>query len=290
MATWYQEWTTSYSALSSTEQDSNAQIAYDYLRENGYTVNAALGVCANLLAEGLMNPGQWQGDGHYSTSSGFGLGQWTPSTKFSEWLGVSAGNKDMMNGDKQMEYLVENVSQWDTKYVNTSGYSSYYNTNTIYFATQGAYAVDDTHSAEDLAIAWCAQWERPNSKNFKSSYETRRNNAGHYRDVLNLGSGVITDIHNVIINITGNGTAYATPSSGKEGTTITLHESPNGTDTFYGFTVISGDITISSDFTFTMANTNVIIKAEFSGKTPSEYITSKNKWIYYMRPLWTYYI
>lgn len=284
MATWAQKWTDRFGQLTSTEILNNAQIAYDYLRDNGYTSGAALGVCANLRAEGLMNPGQWEGYKNYDVESGFGLGQWTPSTKYSNWLGVTAGSREMMNGDKEMEYLVENTGQWSTKYVAENGYSSYYGITTIYFASQNDYAKDSTHSAEELAVAWAAQWERPGSDNLAAS--SRRRYAAYFKTNLTL-SGDTPEAHSVTIQIEGNGTATASPSSATAGTTITLTATPNDDDTFSGWEVVEGNVTITNN-TFTMPDEDVIIKAVFTGETPLEPETKKkSKWIYYMRPLWT---
>lgn len=287
MATWAAVWTTSYGALTSSQIDNNAQIGYDYLRNNGYTIAAALGVLANLNAEGGMNPGQWEHGYNYSTSRGFGLGQWTPSTKFSDWLGVSAGSRSMMNGDKQMEYLVENTGQWSTIYVASNGYSSYYKRYTIYFASQSDYAKDDTHTPADLAIAWACQWERPGSSYLNSSATARKNYANHFADVLNLG-GSLPEAYTITIEVEGNGTATASAESASEGDTITLTATPNEGDTFSEWQVVSGNVTIT-DNTFTMPAEDVIIKAVFTGETPEPELETKkkSKWIYYMRPAWT---
>ena len=60
----------------------------------------------------------------------------------------------------------------------------------------------------------------------------------------------------------GNGTAFASPASAPEGTTITLTAVPNSGYHFDRFEVISGDITITNN-TFTMPAGDVTVKAVF---------------------------
>ncbi|OUP55586.1 S-layer homology domain-containing protein [Butyricicoccus pullicaecorum] len=60
----------------------------------------------------------------------------------------------------------------------------------------------------------------------------------------------------------GNGTAFASPTSAPEGTTITLTAVPNSGYHFDRFEVVSGDITITNN-TFTMPARDVTVKAVF---------------------------
>lgn len=66
----------------------------------------------------------------------------------------------------------------------------------------------------------------------------------------------------VTVETDGNGTAFASPASAPEGTTITLTAVPNSGYHFDRFEVVSGDITITNN-TFTMPAGDVTVKAVF---------------------------
>lgn len=369
MTTWNTNWTSYYAGsgwgIGGEYSLENAQIAYNYLVNNGFTSNAAIGVVANLQAESYVNPAQWQvikyDDGTYAEpytdGQGFGLGMWTPWTKVSTYVG-SESQSAMSDGDKQMEYLVSNTGQWSTYYVDESGYSEYYGLTTIRFENMSEYAKSDA-DYEDLAVAWAVQWERPSSTAL-SDGTVRKQYATYFAEHLTLspeptpetytvsfeivGSGTATtgresntfsageevylyytastdyyfsgwsvvsgdatitgnrftmpasDVviratfiesttttYTVTVNSEGNGYAYAEPTTGLEGgETIQLYAIPDNGSYFIGWTVISGDVTINSDNTFTMPESDVIIKAEFKKDK------KKSKWWMYMRPSWTW--
>lgn len=283
---WVYEWTTGYPSWSITGSEvlGNAQEAYDYMVSHGFTQNAALGVLGNLWAESGMNPGQWQHSGSiYGSSTGFGLGQWTPYTKVSDYVG-STSETDMANGASQMSLLVSDTGQWDPHFINSStGYSTYYNDTFLYFATMSEY-MQSNADYKELTIAWTASWERCGDEAYQDSKQKRQDAAQTFAENLDLGGGGTT--YTVTVRVVGNGTAYATPRTGLSGgELITLHETPSTGATFTGYTIISGDITIGANFTFTMPTENVIIQATFEGgETPVVTSAKKSKWIYYMRP------
>ena len=63
----------------------NAQYIYNFMIRNGASQNAALAVLGNMYAESTCNPGIWQNLDSSRTDLGFGLVQWTPSTKYINW-------------------------------------------------------------------------------------------------------------------------------------------------------------------------------------------------------------
>ena len=76
--------------------------------------------------------------------------------------------------------------------------------------------------------------------------------------------------YTVIVTNDGNGTASADVTSAKEGTVVTLTNTPNDGYTFKEWQVVSGNITIA-DNKFTMPASNVEVKAVFeasAGGTP----------------------
>ena len=68
--------------------------------------------------------------------------------------------------------------------------------------------------------------------------------------------------YSITVETDGNGTAFASPTSAPEGTTITLTAVPNSGYHFDRFEVVSGDITITNN-TFTMPARDVTVKAVF---------------------------
>ena len=146
------------------EQCENAQMIADFLssyRNIDIKKGAAVGIIANFTHESWLNPGQWELGSGMNPSDGFGLGQWTPSTKYSNWLG-STDPDEMSDGDNQMDFLITNSpNQWSTYYVNMStGYSSYYDVYVPILATLDDY-LRSPASYEDLTTAWMVYWERP---------------------------------------------------------------------------------------------------------------------------------
>ena len=164
---WHSVWSTQYWAVGNYDSQNvldnalaaNAYINKEFKRSKH---NARVAVIANLCLESTgINPGQWEGGGNYDPSSGFGIAQWTPSTKFTDWLG-STDPTDMQDGDKQMEYLTTNDAQWrgDLDWVDEHGYCAYYDlyvpiirSLSDFFYTAG--------SLEDMTTAWMVYWERP---------------------------------------------------------------------------------------------------------------------------------
>lgn len=172
-------WTTPYSS----EQEDNATEVWDYLVSNGWTEEAAAAVCGNFQVESYLNPGQWELYQNYSMSYGMGLGQWTPATKVSDYVGST--NHDLMaNGDKQMELLLSNPSQYSDYYLNPDGTSTYYNESGLpYLDTMASFA-QSTASVDDLTKLWAICWERPGSAYYTSSKSARIDHANYWYNLL----------------------------------------------------------------------------------------------------------
>ena len=107
-------WITGNRYLSMTEMQNNADIMYSFFTDYGWTVNAIAAMFGNMQTESTLNPGIWEGLTPPSTGQtkvGYGLVQWTPYTKYSEW----AGDGWTDNGQKEMEriiYELDNHLQW----------------------------------------------------------------------------------------------------------------------------------------------------------------------------------
>lgn len=74
-------------ALTQEEMEINATYIYNYLGSLGWTPNAIAGLLGNLHAESTINPGRYQGDD--PSGAGWGLTQWTPKSKYTDWCAAN---------------------------------------------------------------------------------------------------------------------------------------------------------------------------------------------------------
>ena len=83
--------------LTIEEMTPNAKYIYDKLRVAGWTPNAICGLLGNTQTESTNNFGLWESLDEGNMSAGFGLVQWTPASKYTNWAdsqGYSWGNPD----------------------------------------------------------------------------------------------------------------------------------------------------------------------------------------------------
>lgn len=125
----------------------NAKYILKYLTARGWTRNAVCGMLGNMQTESYMNPGVWQDLIYGNYSGGYGLVQWTPATKYTDWantMGYEIGDID-----GQLERIIwekDNGQQW----IPTSNYPMSF----AEFSTS-------TDSPYNLAMAFIACYERP---------------------------------------------------------------------------------------------------------------------------------
>lgn len=134
--------------LTGTQANTNALYIYRFLTENGWSINACAAIVGNMVAESGLNPGRWQNDTVGNTSSGYGLVQWTPATKYIEWC-TSEGYSDpseMDAGLYRILYEIASNIQWIA--------TDTYNYSFSEFSTS-------TADAGDLAKAFLLNYERP---------------------------------------------------------------------------------------------------------------------------------
>lgn len=123
-------WTNSSTCpLTQAQQENNAYYIYSYLSRRGWTMEAVAALLGNMQVESYINPGQWESAYPIYGSGGFGLVQWTPWSKYTNW----AGDGWESNYTKQLERLVyevdadiaaPNTGQWIA--VSSYGYMSFY--------------------------------------------------------------------------------------------------------------------------------------------------------------------
>lgn len=98
--------------LTRAQQKINAKYIYNYFTAKGWTVNAIAGILGNMQSESAINPGRWQSDNVGNTSGGYGLVQWTPATKYINWVGLLKDPSTMDHNLARIIYELENNLQW----------------------------------------------------------------------------------------------------------------------------------------------------------------------------------
>ena len=78
-------WITGNRFLSLAEMQINAELFQGWALAAGWSVHAICAMLGNIQSESTINPGIWESLSPYS--GGYGLVQWTPYTKYSNWAG-----------------------------------------------------------------------------------------------------------------------------------------------------------------------------------------------------------
>lgn len=138
--------------LDHSKQEINAQYIWASLSNSGWSLNAVSAMLGNMETESSINPGRWEGDsvGGDPTAHGYGLVQWTPYTKYTEWSPVTSDPSTMDNNLLRINYEVQNEIQWIP-------------TQTYNFTFEEFKTSEDT--AYNLALAFLANYERPADPN-----------------------------------------------------------------------------------------------------------------------------
>ena len=64
----------------------NAQIVADLCMGWGWDKASICALCGNMVKESWINPNIWEFGKNHSTQYGYGLVQWTPYTKYTNWI------------------------------------------------------------------------------------------------------------------------------------------------------------------------------------------------------------
>lgn len=137
--------------LTLEEMTVNAQYILNDLLGKGWTKEAVCGMLGNMETESTINPGIWQGLAEGNMSMGFGLVQWTPASKYTDWAdaeGYVWG--DIVGQLTRIQYEIDNEIQW----IATSEYP-------MSFSEFKA----STQTPEYLADAFLKCYERPANQN-----------------------------------------------------------------------------------------------------------------------------
>lgn len=137
--------------LTLEEMTVNANYIYNKLYASGWTKNAICGMLGNMQTESTINPGIWQNLEEGNESLGFGLVQWTPSTKYTDWADLRGYDWEDIDG--QLERL-DVEAQEGLQWLPTSEYRFTF----LDFKRS-------TESPEYLAQAFLKCYERPKDQN-----------------------------------------------------------------------------------------------------------------------------
>lgn len=141
-------WTNTASG-SNSDQIDNATEMWNYFRGLGYSEQATSAIIGNAQYESTLNPAQWEYGHNYDPQYGYGLFQWTPSTRYTSlYCGTYGYNR--VDGQPQCAWVDTQTiggldgDQW-------IGVTAPYSWND--FKTS-------TYTPTDLAYAFCRNWER----------------------------------------------------------------------------------------------------------------------------------
>lgn len=143
--------------LSLSEMQKNAKYIAWYLQKQGWTLNAIAGMLGNMESESTINPGIWESlttdPGAYYAEHGrypgFGLVQWTPYTKLTDWARQRGLNMNAM--DTQLERI---IWEQETENGQFSDYATQYDMTFTEFKNSNL-------SPYHLALIFLACYERP---------------------------------------------------------------------------------------------------------------------------------
>ena len=107
-------WHTGNRWLTRSEMEDNASYIWGIMSGQGWTINAVSGMLGNMQSESTINPGIWQGlDDNHPEPWGYGLVQWTPSTKYTDWCAINSLDPANMNSAiARINYEIDNNLQW----------------------------------------------------------------------------------------------------------------------------------------------------------------------------------
>jgi len=163
----------SNSALTLEQMKGNAQYILDKLLAQGWTKNAICAMLGNMQSESTINSGRWEGGDSNNMSVGFGLVQWTPASKVTNWLDNNGFLNQWTSIEGQVDriiYEVANGVQWITK--------PSYPISFVEFTTSNA-------TPTYLAGAFITNYERP----FDNTQPIRGTQAEYWFSTLTGGGG-----------------------------------------------------------------------------------------------------
>jgi hypothetical protein len=170
--------------LTQSQQLNNAQLVINHFIGK-WSPQALCALCGNMSHESSINPDMHELGYGDSPSRGYGLVQWTPMTKYTNWAASVGLNYTI--GDSQLariDYEVDNNIQWIAK--SAYGYMSF----AQFRANAGDWSIDY------LTEAFMWSYERPNTTAGQNSLPSRKSFANLCASALDWsgsGGGVAPD-------------------------------------------------------------------------------------------------
>lgn len=137
--------------LNLQEMTVNAEYILSALLSKGWSKNAVAGMLGNMQTESTINPGIWQDLAEGRLDLGFGLVQWTPASKYTNWADSMGYTWTDIDGQlERLQFEIDNNLQW----IPTVDYPLSFRE----FKTSN-------QSPEYLAQAFLRNYERPTEQN-----------------------------------------------------------------------------------------------------------------------------
>ncbi|MEI2987869.1 MAG: phage tail tip lysozyme [Oscillospiraceae bacterium] len=152
--------------LNKQQQEANAEYIYNYLSNEGWSINAICGLLGNIQQESQMNPGSWQigfEDNKSSSNCGYGLIQFTPAEDFLPKIGFSIDNIDEYAErkpgeliDLQLKYLISSCQPDQYVWLSEMGVNIYGSPYEMAFDE----FITSSNSPGELALVFHGHYER----------------------------------------------------------------------------------------------------------------------------------
>lgn len=113
--TYYGSYSNESAYLTTEQMNMNFNYLYRCLVvDHGWSLNSFCGICGNIQKESTFNPGIWQSNDVGNMNLGYGLVQWTPATKYIDWIAEnSLGDYSTIdNCIARILYEIDNNVQW----------------------------------------------------------------------------------------------------------------------------------------------------------------------------------
>ena len=158
--------------LNKQQQEANAEYIYNYLSNEGWSINAICGLLGNIQQESQMNPGAWQigfEDNKSSSNCGYGLIQFTPAEDFLPKIGFSIDNIDEYAErkpgeliDLQLKYLISSCQPDQYVWLSEMGVNIYGSPYEMAFDE----FITSSNSPGELALVFHGHYERSAADEF----------------------------------------------------------------------------------------------------------------------------
>lgn len=144
--------------LSKTEALNNAQLVVNFLlsKNKSWSKESLSALCGNMYRESSLNPNMYELGYGWDENRGFGLCQWTPRTKLSNWCDSNGLN--FRDGNAQcarINYEAQNRIQWidNTNFYHNPTHHDY---SFLEFISNSR-----NYTIVELTIDFCFHYERP---------------------------------------------------------------------------------------------------------------------------------